>query len=102
MKKLVKELAKDMVISFVIISLFVICLYGCTKNQRAKAFGGSFSIDLPADQKFVMTSWKDNQLWTLTRPKHVDEKIAETYTYQEHSSFGLLQGTVTIKEHFNN
>lgn len=31
----------------------------CTKNQRVKNWGGSATIELPANQKLVTVTWKE-------------------------------------------
>ena len=36
-------------------------------------------------------------MWILTRPMRLDD-IAESYTFQEDSNFGILQGTVNLIE----
>lgn len=69
----------------------------CTQNQRAKSFGGKAEITLPQGQKLLVATWKDDNLWYLTRPVRSDEN-AETYEFQEASSFGLLNGTYIIHE----
>ena len=81
--------------------LFIICFclicIGCTANQQAKNLGGTATVDLPAKQKFISATWKEANLWYLTRPMH-DDEFAETYTFQEQSSFGLIEGKVVFKE----
>ena len=77
----------------VLVSLSV----GGTQQQRAKTFGGSASLSLPAGQKLVNATWKDDQLWYLTRTMRSDEN-PESYTFSESSSFGILQGKVIITE----
>lgn len=46
-----------------------------------------------------MVTWKGDDIWMLFRPARKDEK-AETYTFQEKSLLGVLQGKVIIKENF--
>lgn len=70
-------------------------LTGCQAVTRS--WGGEMTLDLPADQKLMKITWKDDSLWYLTRPMAPDE-VAETYTFQESSNTGLLEGTVTINE----
>jgi hypothetical protein len=69
----------------------------CTENQRTRNFGGTSTIHLPAGQKLFDVTWKGEDLWYTTRDRHEDETI-ETYTFQEESSFGILEGTVIFKE----
>jgi len=81
-----------------LVVLFVVAsVTGCTENQRAKKYGGSAKIELPKGQKLVTVTWKDENLWYLTRPMKPGEK-PETYTFKEESSWGILSGTVTIVE----
>lgn len=79
------------------VALSLVLLVGCTENQRAKSFGGTANINLPANQKLVNVTWKNEQLWLLTKPMATND-VAESYTFKESSSFGLVQGTVVIVE----
>lgn len=72
-------------------------LFSCTENQRAKRFGGTMQIGLPPNYKLENVTWKNEQMWYLTRPMRVDEK-AEIYQFQEKSSFGLVEGSVIFTE----
>lgn len=72
-------------------------LAGCTQNQRAKNFGGTSNVQLPAGNKLVCATWKENHLWYLYRPMRTNE-VAETSTLKESSSWGVLQGTVIFTE----
>ena len=81
----------------ILILLTAIVLIGCTENQRAKNFGGTANINLPASQKLVNVTWKEAQLWILTKPMATND-VADTYTFKESSSFGVVQGTVVIVE----
>lgn len=75
-------------------------LVACTKQEMAKSLGGTTVLDLPTCEKLVNVTWKDAELWYLSRPFHEGE-IAETYSFKEDSSYGLLEGKVTIKETCN-
>ena len=79
------------------IALLAISLAACTENARVKNFGGEGTINLPKGQKLVNVTWKDTQIWYLTRPMDSTD-VAETYTFHEESSFGVLQGTYNIIE----
>jgi hypothetical protein len=69
----------------------------CTKNEKAKNYGGTAEIDLPNGQKLVTATWKDDDLWYLTRPMLPCDS-AVTYTFKEKSSFGYMEGTYIIHE----
>lgn len=79
--------------------LFVVSLtlIACTDNQRARNFGGTARIELPVDQKLVNATWKQDDLWYLTRTAKKDE-VPETLTFKEDSSFGVLNGEVIFVE----
>lgn len=82
----------------IIVSLIVgLVMSGCTQNQRAKAFGGVAHESLPAGRKLINATWKDDDLWFLTRAM-TSSDVAETYEFIESSSFGILNGKVVIKE----
>lgn len=70
---------------------------GCTENDRAKSFGGSFTVQLPKDKKLVTATWKNSDFWYLVRDMREGE-YPETYNFQEVSNFGILQGSITLVE----
>ena len=83
------------IMAILIVGLFVLC--GCTEQIRAKSFGGNSTIILPLGQKVVNATWKDSNLWILTRQMGIHDEAWE-YNLQEFSSWGLLQGAVKIIE----
>ena len=64
---------------------------GCTKS-----FGGTTKITLEPGEKLNMITWKDDDLWYLTRPMREGE-TAEVWTYEESSNLGF-EGKVIITE----
>ncbi|MBT6294764.1 MAG: hypothetical protein HOJ25_03665 [Candidatus Magasanikbacteria bacterium] len=85
---------------FTLFTLFfslLITAFSCTENQRARSFGGKQEIALPTNTKLVSATWKNDSMYTLTRPMRSTER-PETHTFKEYSSFGVLQGTVMIVE----
>lgn len=70
---------------------------GCAQRM-SRDFGGASSIDLPKGEKLMLVTWKGDSLWTLTEPME-NGYHAKVYKYREHSAHGVLQGTVTIREH---
>ena len=75
----------------------VFALTSCTENSRAKAWGGTATVDLAPNTKLVGATWKDAELWYLTRPMRAGE-VAETSSLIEQSNFGLMEGKVVFKE----
>jgi hypothetical protein len=82
--------------------LFLAILMGvmvtsCTENERVKQWGGEGNIKLPKGRKLVNVTWKETQVWCLTRPMNSND-VAETYQFQEESSWGVMEGTYNIIE----
>lgn len=75
----------------------MICLNGCTVQSMSRDFGGDMTLELPVNQKLEEITWKEDSLWYLTRPMREDEE-AEIHTFQQSSSWGLIEGTVTVVE----
>lgn len=71
-------------------------LTGCG-NSVARSWGGTMTLDLEPNQKLESITWKDDELWYLTRPMRESEE-PETWKFQEKSNFGVIEGTVIIKE----
>jgi hypothetical protein len=86
-----------MVVTGMIVVMFL-AVVGCTEQERAKNFGGSTIVELPEGKKLVMVTWKESEIWILTRDMREDDSV-ETYDFSEKSSWGILEGSVTIKEH---
>lgn len=86
---------KKLVVLFFLIAALVFT--SCTQNQKAKSFGGKATITLPAGKKLVVATWKDDNLWYLTRDMQPGDKAVE-YEFCEESSFGIWNGTYIIKE----
>ena len=81
-----------------VFAITVFVLLGCSGcNMMAKSYGGTTSVDLPTGQKLTEVTWKDNSLWYLTRPMREGEE-AETWTFQEKSNSGIMEGKVILKE----
>lgn len=81
-----------------IIILLAVCLtVGCTENVRTKKFGGKSTITLPPGQKLVNVTFKDANLWYLTRPMGTNEN-PEVFSFVEKSNFGVMEGKITFIE----
>jgi hypothetical protein len=82
----------------VFLAIGVIAMLGsCTENNRVKNWGGEGTIKLPKGRKLVNVTWKNTQVWYLTRPMSSSD-VAETYQFQEESSWGVMEGTYIIVE----
>lgn len=69
----------------------------CTDNYRAKNMGGTMKVELPAGQRLVTVTWKEQELWYLTRPRTSEEQPV-TWTFKEKSDLGIQEGTVILQE----
>ena len=82
----------------VFLAIGVIAMLGsCTENNRVKNWGGEGTINLPKGRKLVNVTWKNTEVWYLTRPMSSSD-VAETYQFQEDSSWGVMEGTYNIVE----
>lgn len=119
---------KELIVGLLCMLLFVVGIRGCGEEQPlveeqqsatppikhdrsnnankvkssatilAKNFGvNGGRVELPLDMKLVLVTWKGNSMWILFRPMRKDE-VAEEYTYQEDSVYGLVEGSITIVE----
>lgn len=86
-----------MKLKLLVIGAALFAATSCTENEMAKSYGGTQTINLPVNTKLENVTWKDAQMWILTRPMRAGE-IAETHSFQEKSSYGLIEGTVNIVE----
>ena len=73
---------------------------GCTKQRQARTLGGTDVESLPVGRKLVSVAWKRDNLWILTKPMTTND-VAETYEFNESSSWGILEGKVIIQEKKN-
>ena len=80
-----------------LVTLLMAVGVGCTEKERAREWGGSSTVTLNAGQKLVVATWKETNLWILTRPMREGE-VAETYKFFEDSSWGIMEGEVVIVE----
>ncbi len=60
-------------------------------------WGGNQTIELPKGEKLEEITWKDSDLWYVTRPMR-DDEIPEEHKFQEKSNYGVAKGIITIKE----
>ena len=71
-------------------------LTGCS-NYVAKNLGGNMTLKLEKGEKLETITWKDSELWYLTRPMR-DGEEPEEWKFREVNDLGILEGTVTIIE----
>lgn len=88
---------KELIITFIAILFIALFAVGCTEQSVTKNYGGSMTVDLEPGQKLEEITWKDSELWILTRPMR-DDEVPETHTFYEKSEFGVWEGSVTVKE----
>lgn len=82
----------------IIISLVLILFLGsCTDNVKVKSFGGQSNLHLPKNKKLINVTWKETNLWILTRDMNQND-VPEKYSFKEESSFGVIQGEYIIYE----
>jgi hypothetical protein len=88
---------KNMKKMFVFLSVMVM-FASCTDNERVKIFGGTANLTIPQNEKFVNVTWKEFDLWVITKTRTPLDTTYDTYTFKEHSKHGVLEGTYVITE----
>ena len=78
-------------LTMVVITL--LALVSCTDNQRARSFGGTETVKLEPNEKFINITWKQDNLWII-----VQDTVTGNYYAREKSNFGVLQGKVVIEK----
>lgn len=84
-------------VKMICLGLLTLTITACTENSRVKSFGGEATLNLPKGRKLVNITWKEDNLWYLTKSMTADD-IAETYKFHEESSYGMMEGTYKIVE----
>lgn len=77
------------------ILLMALMLTGC--HETTKNLGGEMTVELEPGRKLEEITWKESNLWILTRQFREGEE-PEIHTFQEDSEWGVWEGTVTIIE----
>ena len=75
----------------------ILMLTGCSQQSIARNWGGTYKIDLQAGQELEVVTWKDDDLWILTKDRPADEP-AETHRYFADSAYGFFEGEIIIYE----
>ena len=75
------------------VAITLLALVSCTDNQRARSFGGTETVKLGANEKFINITWKQDNLWVI-----VQDTVTGNYYAREKSNFGVLQGKVVIQK----
>lgn len=75
------------------IAITLLALVSCTDNQRARSFGGTETVKLEPNEKFINITWKQDNLWII-----VQDTVTGNYYAREKSNFGVLQGKVVIEK----
>lgn len=81
----------------VLLTLLTFAMTACTANQRAKTFGGETTVQVPCDHVVFDVTWKGEDLWYATQPPRPDWR-PERKTFIEASSYGVIEGKVTLVE----
>lgn len=80
---------------FLLIALVAMC--SCTENQRARAYGGKMTIELPKGEKLINATWKEANLFYLTEPME-EGYVPKSKKFRESSNFGVWESEITFVE----
>ena len=99
MKKIFISRAAAIIVATVCLLLALLIGCGNVEQSIARDFGGTTTINLGPNLKLEEITWKDDDLWYLTRPMREDEE-PETHTFTEKGGLGTVfdGGTVIVVE----
>lgn len=99
MKKIFISRAAAIIVATVCLLLALLTGCGDVKQSLARDFGGTTTVNLEPNLKLEEITWKDDDLWYLTRPMREDEE-PETHTFTEKGGLGTVfdGGTVIVVE----
>ncbi len=83
--------------NLIILTLFALFLLSCTKNQRARSFGGTAKLEIPCGHKVTNITWKKDELWYSTVPME-QGYTPKTQNFREESSYGIMEGNYLLIE----
>ena len=75
------------------VAVTLLAFVSCTDNQRARSFGGTETIKIEPQEKFINVTWKQDDIWVI-----VQDTITGVYSAKEKSSFGVMQGKIIIQK----
>lgn len=82
---------------FILILIATICFCSCTEQMMTRELGGEMTIELPKGQELMMVTWKDTDLFYLTRPM-TDDYVPVKKIFKESSTYGVMESTVYFIE----
>ena len=75
------------------VAITLLALASCTDNQKARNYGGTETIKLEPQEKFINITWKQDNLWII-----VQDTLTGSFYAREKSSFGVWEGKVIIEK----
>lgn len=88
---------KKKILALSLIALMSIPLTGCMSQYAAKNAGGTHEVKLESNRKLINVTWKESDIWYLTREMRPDES-ADTYEFKESNVIGIKEGKIIIIE----
>jgi hypothetical protein len=86
-------------IAILLVLVAALCGMTCTDQERAKHHGGTATVKLPCGQKILGATWKDDDLWYLTRPFRPGEPAEKVTFWQRKNLKGITgNGKVVLVE----
>jgi hypothetical protein len=82
----------------ILVGLIILIFAHRQKISDAHRWNTARTVMLPQGRKIVGATWKDNNLWVLTRPAAEIEISDEVMYLDEHSGWGVLSGHIVLQE----
>ena len=55
------------------------CTISCTELDQARYNGGSYTMELPRDEVLLEATWKESELWILTKDTVTNVTVFKCY-----------------------
>lgn len=81
----------------ILLGLTLLILTACNPISTVILWGGSADIKLPKGEKLVNVSWKDNNLWVLTKPMSNKDSV-EVYKFIEYGNKKAIEKSFYVVE----
>lgn len=78
--------------AFASVLLCAVFISSCTKNKRARTYGGKEEITIKANEKLLNITWKESNMWVLT-----EDTLTHIKYFRENSSWGVWEGEIVVK-----
>lgn len=75
------------------VAITLLALTSCTEQDRARHYGGTESVKLAPQERFINATWKGTDLWIV-----VQDTTTGVFYMKENSALGVLEGKIIFSK----